>query len=301
MMEFQLRTLTQIWTGGINQKSDMLHETGIIGSLRWWYESIIRGYGGYACDPSDKEWQCKSTDLKHCAVCDLFGCSGWGGKFRLRVLDENKKTITRNLMPNTTIIFEIIPLRNISDEERWLLKKTMEMICDFGSIGGKTIFKPSEDQAKDYKLHHQDFGLLQKIAFTGYPEKMSPGEIQSFLKSFKTRNDNKSNQVNWQVVSENIYNQYPNFRYFLFCKDKYLNRLDINKLTGYPIPSSPYLEQKQWLKGEIGKKSKLIFSFKTRNCFWCYSKQDENAFRDLKAHLINTLGSVKLIEGRSLL
>jgi CRISPR-associated protein Cmr1 len=301
MMEFQLRTLTQIWTGGISQKSDMLHETGIIGSLRWWYEAIIRAYGGYACDPTDKDWQCKSTDPKHCAVCDLFGCSGWGGKFRLRILDENKKPITRKLMPDTIIIFEIVPFRNISDEERWLLKQTMEMICNFGSIGGKTVFKPSEIQAKDYKFHHKDFGLLQKIAFTGYPEKVNSSEIPTFLKLFKIRNDNDSKKVGRPIVPNSIYNLYPDFRYFLFCKDKYLNRLEMNNLMGLPTPSSPYLQQKEWLKGEKGKKSKLIFSFRTRNCFWCYSKQDENEYNDLKAHLVNTLGSVKLIEGRNLL
>ncbi|MCW5850781.1 MAG: type III-B CRISPR module RAMP protein Cmr1 [Anaerolineae bacterium] len=47
-MEIQLRTLTPIWTGGVEGTSDRLHESGLLGSLRWWYEAVVRGLGGYA-------------------------------------------------------------------------------------------------------------------------------------------------------------------------------------------------------------------------------------------------------------
>ena len=47
----KIRTLTPIWTGGLNRECDKLRETSIIGSLRWWFEAIVRGLGGYACDP----------------------------------------------------------------------------------------------------------------------------------------------------------------------------------------------------------------------------------------------------------
>lgn len=40
-----LKTLTPLWTGGADGRSDRLHTTGIIGSLRWWYEGIVRGLG----------------------------------------------------------------------------------------------------------------------------------------------------------------------------------------------------------------------------------------------------------------
>ncbi|HHF52316.1 MAG TPA: type III-B CRISPR module RAMP protein Cmr1, partial [Candidatus Aminicenantes bacterium] len=39
----KIKTLTPIWTGGVGGRCDRLHETGIIGSLRWWYEAIVRG------------------------------------------------------------------------------------------------------------------------------------------------------------------------------------------------------------------------------------------------------------------
>ncbi|MCD6141803.1 type III-B CRISPR module RAMP protein Cmr1, partial [Candidatus Bipolaricaulota bacterium] len=45
-MKVKIRTLTPLWTGGADGKVDRVHETGILGSLRWWYEAIVRGLGG---------------------------------------------------------------------------------------------------------------------------------------------------------------------------------------------------------------------------------------------------------------
>lgn len=64
--EIKLSALTPIWTGGVDQRSDRLHETGLIGSLRWWYEAIVRGLDGAVCDPK--------SDIDHsaCPVCQLW-------------------------------------------------------------------------------------------------------------------------------------------------------------------------------------------------------------------------------------
>ena len=52
-MEFQLKTLTPLWTGGVEASlMNRIHETGIIGSLRWWYEAILRGMGNDVCNPT---------------------------------------------------------------------------------------------------------------------------------------------------------------------------------------------------------------------------------------------------------
>ncbi len=43
-MEVRIQTLTPLWTGGVQAgKVDRIHETGIVGSMRWWYEAIVRG------------------------------------------------------------------------------------------------------------------------------------------------------------------------------------------------------------------------------------------------------------------
>jgi len=84
-----------------------LHVSGIIGSLRWWYEAIIRGLGGDACDPAGYD-KCK-FDLKEfqkdknkgeneqdaleraglCDACKIFGATGWSRRLRVKI-DEHQ-------------------------------------------------------------------------------------------------------------------------------------------------------------------------------------------------------------------
>lgn len=102
-MEFQLRTLTPLWTGGVQGKVDRIHESGILGSLRWWYEVMVRGLGGEACDPSkgecayDEQKYRKSSasneyqrlrDAGLCDVCQVFGATGWRRRFRLMITED---------------------------------------------------------------------------------------------------------------------------------------------------------------------------------------------------------------------
>ncbi len=92
-MEIRLQTLTPLWTGGVDQSCDRLHETGLIGSLRWWYEALVRGLGGFACDPTAEgrcEYNSKNPlppEQQLCAVCYLFGCTGWARLFRLQIVE----------------------------------------------------------------------------------------------------------------------------------------------------------------------------------------------------------------------
>lgn len=89
-LTINLTTVTPLWTGGTDGKVDRLHVTGIIGSLRWWYEVMVRGLGGNACDPTkhaclhDPE---RSLDYDLCKVCQVFGATGWARRFRLVVSD----------------------------------------------------------------------------------------------------------------------------------------------------------------------------------------------------------------------
>lgn len=103
-LEIRLKTLTPLWTGGVDQTCDRLHETGLIGSLRWWYEALVRGLGGYACDTTADgrcEFDAKAYERAKengkpdaeainaglhtvCPVCYLFGITGWARLFQLR-------------------------------------------------------------------------------------------------------------------------------------------------------------------------------------------------------------------------
>jgi CRISPR-associated protein Cmr1 len=72
----------------------VVHDPGLLGSLRWWYEGLIRGHGAYACDPTDNH-RCEYKEDKKdgpgarrraierlCPACRLFGCTSWRRRFR---------------------------------------------------------------------------------------------------------------------------------------------------------------------------------------------------------------------------
>jgi CRISPR-associated protein Cmr1 len=75
----RMETLTPLWTGGVESHMDSLHQTGIIGSLRWWYEAMVRGLGHSACDPTSHESE------ETCPVCSLFGQTGEKRKFIINI------------------------------------------------------------------------------------------------------------------------------------------------------------------------------------------------------------------------
>jgi len=104
LMDLTFETLTPIWTGGIDRNPDRIHESGIIGGMRWWYEAIVRGVGGCACDPSQhkcsfdakKYRNSKGIDERRrlldaglCDVCQVFGATGWRRRFKIEVLENN--------------------------------------------------------------------------------------------------------------------------------------------------------------------------------------------------------------------
>lgn len=113
-MDITFSTLTPLWTGSVDGKMDRIHETGILGSLRWWYEVLVRGLGGEACDPSQSRNKClfdakkytksKTTDERQrlrdaglCDVCQVFGATGWRRRFRLEVVED--KTVPAWMPP----------------------------------------------------------------------------------------------------------------------------------------------------------------------------------------------------------
>lgn len=117
-MEINIKTLTPLWTGGVEAgKCDRIHETGILGSLRWWMEVLVRGMGGQAKDPTAEKPEDRSSldpkkfdakiyrqlqdeverrqYLRNAGLCDVsqvFGATGWKHRFRLSVsMDEDKQ------------------------------------------------------------------------------------------------------------------------------------------------------------------------------------------------------------------
>ena len=101
LLKITLRSLTPLWTGDVDRDSPTLRETGIIGSLRWWYEGLWRAMGIPVCTPIegrgcqfDAEAYQRASHLGEeeairaglrevCPPCRLFGCTGWARRFRV--------------------------------------------------------------------------------------------------------------------------------------------------------------------------------------------------------------------------
>lgn len=164
---YELSAKTDLWTGDADRKPKRLITTGLLGSIRWWFEVLVRGLKGNACDPTRK--QCEGRN--HCVVCELFGCTGWARKFRFEVLDENGSTQAAQIEKEQNFGLRFIPLRPIRVEEWALLDATLHLIAGYGAIGGKTVFKPSDESGRKNETHHKDFGLIAIVS--------SPASVQT--------------------------------------------------------------------------------------------------------------------------
>jgi len=139
-----LRTLTPIWTGDARGECKELKLTGLLGSLRWWFEALVRGVGYKACDPTSDN-KCK-LELRNpeefskiyeriCPVCYLFGTTGWKGRFSVEVEENRLQPIER---------FEV---RTRTDKHNG---RYLSRYCS-GLIGSISLrFKFSLDVSKDY-------------------------------------------------------------------------------------------------------------------------------------------------------
>ena len=149
--EWKCTALTDIWTGDASGRGERLISTGLLGSIRWWFEVLVRGLGGKACDPTVKEVRCPAANKAphepghHCVVCELFGCTGWARKFRFEVLDQNGQPKQAQIKAGETFILRFTEIRPICEEEWCLLDLTLRLIAEYGAIGGRTVFKPSEE------------------------------------------------------------------------------------------------------------------------------------------------------------
>jgi len=99
----QIKTLTPLWTGDIDGKCSRIKETGVIGSLRWWYEELMKASGEDICNPTadNSEERCDKENGDICQVCRLFGCTGQKKKFGLRISgDFTDSTFVKYHYPN---------------------------------------------------------------------------------------------------------------------------------------------------------------------------------------------------------
>jgi len=223
----KIKALTPIWTGDENGECKTLRETGIIGSLRWWYEALIRGLGGSACDPTNESTRCnleqnkfkkaissgksiqEALDEQLCPSCQLFGCTGWARRFRLEVDTDNNE-----------IELRFIELREVKDIEWVLLNKTLQIISKYGALGGK-IAEPQYGL-----IEIKQNGLERKV----YTMKNYNAELEKYFKK------NGSNVKN------------PNIKRFIFVHQNLNEGIENDLKNNLPF-----------LKGKSGKGKRYFY------------------------------------------
>jgi CRISPR-associated protein Cmr1 len=269
--DWTLRALTPIWTGGIEGKSDRLVPTGLLGSIRWWFEVLVRGLGGAACDPSDTQGRCPDKKGRHCVVCELFGCTGWARKFRLQVLDEAGKPKAAPIQKDETFTLCFVPLRPIQPEEWALINLTLRLIAEYGALGGKTVYKPSDEGGRQNQAHHRDYGLVE-LSQAPTAEPKTVDQLKAYVVADGWRKLNHGNAA-WSSLE-----------YFWCVKGRYLARQNKSKSTfncviGRPEPKWQAGQNDSWLAGRRAgqgsdPESKKVFSFKNPKRTFGFVKLD---------------------------
>jgi len=251
----RLRTLTAVHTGGVDRRSRELKVSGLIGSLRWWMESLVRGLGVFACDPTSMngchfnlsaygpEGNLQEGLRDVCPVCRLFGCTGWRRKFRLRVKNHNGPLSLSQA--GISFSLEFIELKPVLEEERWLLNRTLYLISEYGSIGGRTTLKPPE---------MPDYGLVKLIE--NIPTQVTRKEVADKLRGIMENSSVLSHKYNGMPK------EYPRLENFFFNKGHWLDRRQMNEVMA--------VDETGFMQGRIGV-SKKLFSFQTDKRFWGYT------------------------------
>lgn len=222
---YRFQALTDLWTGSAKLQEenarlkettvpDRLITTGLLGSIRWWFEVLVRGLGGSACDPSRTE--CR--DQQHCVVCELFGCTGWARKFRFEVLDENGSSKTDQIKQDQTFSLHFTPLRLIRIEEWALLDATLRLVADYGAIGGKTVLKPTDEVNRQGAAHHRDYGLV-RVAMPRQIDQVALKELTAYVSG-----------SHWRKPDHGKF-AWASFLHFWCVTGRYLGRQDSNKST----------------------------------------------------------------------
>lgn len=227
-LDIRVQALSEFWSANDNSReNDQVRETGLLGSLRWWYEALIRALGYYACDPTDDNARCPVEDNQHnkihCAACELFGCTGRQRKFILRVCRSNGTPVDGTLAPNEEYIWRFIPLREVDPVEWFLLERVIRLACDYASFGAKNVLKPSEDEWKNSDEsgdndHHKDYGLFKWTKKTYDSKPCRYSEIDQYLGSFRKKRNNSL---------------WPDLRYFWSVKGYTLLRDQYNEMLKF--------------------------------------------------------------------
>jgi len=246
-MNFRIRTLTPLWTGDINGKSTKPRETSIIGSLRWWFEAIVRGFGGNACNSVTNKCEYKHSVDDICPVCKLVGTTGWSKRFKFTINQGFCRAYDGNLIirggsrswyfPSGLLpygnesneikqIFPLLDKINTDKKEggetevnvKSLLKTLLAFVSQWGMIGGKTaigygVVKFEENKTKMRPTNNEITEFLNFITRqTGKNAENAPKLSEMFFVKVKITDecvDEVIRKIEGNVSVKNGMKQFP--------------------------------------------------------------------------------------------
>lgn len=299
--EWRLVARNDLWTGDVDGKGERVIPTGLLGSIRWWCEVLVRGLGGAACDPTDGDSRCPEG-VQRCPVCELFGCTGWARKFRFEVIDSARSVLRQEIRKGTRFVLRFTPLRPMAREEWALLDLTLRLIAGYGAMGGKTVLKPSEESRRANLPHHRDYGLVD-IERRPVIEPASRSQLASYVRDQRWRRPPEGGFA-WASLTN-----------FWCVNGKCLARQDarrrtFNKVLGRREPKHQpqQLEADDpavnfWLAGGRGE-SKKVFSFKDPARTFGFVNPDRISVDQMQRRLEEawpTLGPGEFMTGETIL
>jgi len=227
-MNLTIQIRTPLWTGGVETgRMDRIHETNIIGSLRWWCEAIVRGLGGDVCNPTSDNLaeRCPRNNESYCDVCRVFGATGLRRAFRLRMgsgvplLVDSPRNIplpsgrihkTRKGSPRAggwylmgesvtgaAVPLEVIPLSSVDIGSH--LRPVLALIDRYAAIGAKVsngygVVNILEDK-QPIEAKNEDLDALSRAQSQLRPQHTLP-DIRDFFFA-KIRFNEPANDPNW--------------------------------------------------------------------------------------------------------
>jgi len=239
---WRMKALTAIWTGDRNGHPGRLVTTGLLGSIRWWFEILVRGLGGRACDPTNAGSRCPDRQGRRCVVCELFGCTSWARKFRFDVFDAQGHVQQDQISAGDTFQLVFTPFRPLRSEEWALLDATVRLIADYGALGGKTVYKPSDENGRQAAAHHRDYGLVSVEQRPDEIDSVGLARLEAYVGDQRWRRVDHGNfawaslGAFWCVTGRHLARQGANDSIF-------------NKVIGRPEPKRRSSQGDSWLAG----------------------------------------------------
>jgi len=304
-----------------------LHETGIIGSLRWWYEAIVRGLGGKACNATSKREaeRCRFNpdayekakekdksereallEARVCDVCQSYGATGYGRRFRGE-LEGGKLTFEDNniFIPSGRIRtrrrrgreeeypggwylgpgyvgnlrFEIISLRKSFSEATILVP--LVLAARWGGLGAKVqhgygVVKALWEDGKEIKVDEELLGTLPKGGIIYNDDSPNIQDFFFALFHFTVVDENWWRKVNGlrQALKQEVQG-----RRFRELKD--INAQLEDWVKNGSVPIAPAIKNQLRFESNIipakdyGKRN-YIFGTTDRVCPLCYNRVRED-------------------------